>query len=99
MEFMNQGSVEEALRTKPDQFGDAELAKIVAHALKGMVYIESKNILHRDLAARNLLIAQNAKSEEKFTVKVSDFGLGRMIGDQNYYSSTSNTMPVRFEIL
>ena len=48
-----------------------------------MAYIASKRIVHRDLAARNCLMYEN------FNVKISDFGMARLIDkyDENkeYY--------------
>ena len=42
-------------------------------SLQGMEYLEEKRMVHRDLAARNVLV-QNA-----FCVKITDFGLTRLI--------------------
>jgi len=40
----------------------------------GMRYIESEQCVHCDLAARNILVAADQRS-----VKISDFGLARII--------------------
>ena len=45
-----------------------------------MVYLEKKRIVHRDLAARNCLV------DSKMQVKISDFGMTRVLmGSKNYY--------------
>ncbi len=43
-----------------------------------MAYIESCKYIHRDLAARNILVGDNKR------VKVADFGLARLIEDDEY---------------
>ena len=43
-----------------------------------MAYLEREKYIHRDLAARNVLVGPNN------TVKVADFGLARVIVDNEY---------------
>ncbi len=40
--------------------------------------MESKNYIHRDLAARNVLVGDNS------VVKIADFGLAKIIVDDEY---------------
>ena len=47
------------------------------HTAVGMGYLESKHVVHRDLALRNLLVTTQGE-EEKYLVKVADFGLSRV---------------------
>lgn len=44
----------------------------------GMGYLEVKQLIHRDLAARNVLIGDNNMA------KICDFGLARVIEDDEY---------------
>jgi serine/threonine protein kinase len=44
----------------------------------GMAYLECEKYIHRDLAARNILVGENN------TVKIADFGLARLIKDDEY---------------
>jgi tyrosine-protein kinase Src len=43
-----------------------------------MSYLEKKNLIHRDLAARNVLLGNN------YIAKICDFGLARVIEDDEY---------------
>ena len=47
---------------------------------QGMAYLEEKRMVHRDLAARNVLV------QSAHCVKITDFGLTRIIevGDSHY---------------
>ncbi len=55
-----------------------------------MVYLESQHVIHRDLAARNLLVDNNLQ------VKVSDFGLAKILGSGEIYQMKETTVPVRW---
>ena len=44
----------------------------------GMAYLEQNKLIHRDLAARNILVGDNG------CVKVADFGLAKVIEDDEY---------------
>ncbi|KAK4337127.1 hypothetical protein RND71_043886 [Anisodus tanguticus] len=46
-----------------------------------MEYLESRNFIHRDLAARNCLVGEN------HTIKVADFGLARLMKEDNTYTA------------
>ena len=50
-----------------------------------MAYLETKRLVHRDLAARNVLIQTPVK------VKITDFGLTRIIeANQSHYEATTS---------
>lgn len=44
----------------------------------GMAYIERMNYIHRDLRAANILVGDN------LVCKIADFGLARLIEDDEY---------------
>ena len=45
---------------------------------EGMAYIERKNYIHRDLRAANILVSA------MLVCKIADFGLARVIEDNEY---------------
>lgn len=57
-----------------------------------MDYLGRKNIIHRDLAARNILVVNENH------VKISDFGLARVMEGNNYYmlKTPNREVPIKW---
>eukprot|EP00930_Biecheleria_cincta_P042351 TRINITY_DN29134_c0_g2_i1.p1 TRINITY_DN29134_c0_g2~~TRINITY_DN29134_c0_g2_i1.p1 ORF type:complete len:461 (+),score=75.23 TRINITY_DN29134_c0_g2_i1:55-1437(+) len=56
---------------------------ILAEISRGMNYLHDRLIIHGDLTSKNVLTQQNTAAAKKFTCKVCDFGLSRVIDDEN----------------
>lgn len=86
VEYMTNGDLLNYLRN--DDGNKLKLSDLVDMAVQissGMQHLESKNLVHRDLAARNVLVANNN------IVKISDFGLARLLQENRYNDNfTSN---------
>ena len=50
-----------------------------------MAYLEREKLIHRDLAARNILVGSQG------VVKVADFGLAKVIEDDEYNPKRGNS--------
>ena len=55
-----------------------------------MAYLEAQNYIHRDLAARNILVGDG------LSVKVADFGLARLIREQEYEARVGARFPIKW---
>ncbi|XP_072220043.1 tyrosine-protein kinase Lyn isoform X3 [Leuresthes tenuis] len=78
-EYMSNGSLLDFL--KSDTGCNQPLPKLIdfsAQIAEGMAYIEKENYIHRDLRAANVLVS------ESLLCKIADFGLARVIEDDEY---------------
>lgn len=67
-----------------------ELIDIGAQVASGMAYLESQHYIHRDLAARNVLVGEGN------IVKIADFGLARLINDDEYTAREGAKFPIKW---
>ena len=66
------------------------LIDIGAQVANGMAYLEAQHYIHRDLAARNVLVG------EGIIVKIADFGLARLINDDEYCAREGAKFPIKW---
>ncbi|XP_070700574.1 tyrosine-protein kinase Lyn isoform X2 [Pempheris klunzingeri] len=90
-EFMANGSLLDFL--KSDEGCRLQLPKLIdfsAQIAEGMAYIERKNYIHRDLRAANVLVS------ESLLCKIADFGLARVIEDDEYSAREGAKFPIKW---
>ncbi|XP_023259815.1 tyrosine-protein kinase Lyn-like [Seriola lalandi dorsalis] len=90
-EFMANGSLLDFL--KSDDGSRQQLPKLIdfsAQIAEGMAYIEKKNYIHRDLRAANVLVS------ESLLCKIADFGLARVIEDNEYTAREGAKFPIKW---
>ncbi|XP_041103507.1 tyrosine-protein kinase Lyn-like isoform X2 [Polyodon spathula] len=90
-EFMANGSLLDFL--KSEEGNKLLLPKLIdfsAQIAEGMAYIEKKNYIHRDLRAANVLVS------ESLLCKIADFGLARVIEDDQYTAREGAKFPIKW---
>jgi serine/threonine protein kinase len=76
MEKCEEGDLKEDIENRKNGYSIDEVIKIMKQIFVGYDVLHSLKIIHRDLKPANLLMS-------KGIVKISDFGMGRMIEDVN----------------
>merc|ERR1712109_205423 len=89
-ELMKNGSLLEYLQGKGRTMKLTQLIDMSAQVAAGMAYLESQNYIHRDLAARNVLVGENN------IVKIADFGLARLIKEDEYEARVGARFPIKW---
>merc|ERR1712141_274863 len=89
-ELMRNGSLLEYLQGKGRTLKLPQLIDMAAQIAAGMAYLESQNYIHRDLAARNVLVGENN------IVKIADFGLARLIKEDEYEARVGARFPIKW---
>jgi len=89
-ELMKYGSLLEYLQGKGKLLKLPQLIDMSAQVAAGMAYLESQNYIHRDLAARNVLVGDNN------IVKIADFGLARLIKEDEYEARVGARFPIKW---
>lgn len=92
-EFMQNGNLLDFLRNcSRDEINALILMFMATQVSAAMEYLEARNFIHRDLAARNCLVGEN------HTVKVADFGLARLMKeeDNTYTAHAGAKFPIKW---
>lgn len=90
-ELMRNGCLLDYLQTKQGRaLTITTLVNMAEQVAKGMAYLESMKYVHRDLAARNILVG------ERNLVKIADFGLARVIKEDEYEAKIGARFPIKW---
>ena len=90
IELMKNGSLLEFLRQRGQPLKEHQLIDIGKQVASGMAYLEGRNFVHRELAAKNVLVGDNS------VCKVSDYGLTRLIDEDEYDSRVGAKFPIKW---
>lgn len=83
MEYVPYGNLSELL-TRNESLPELAVMRMACQIFSALAYLHSKRITHRDIKPDNILIS----SEEPFDVKLSDFGLSKVVSNNDTFLKT-----------
>jgi len=86
MEFVDGSTLREVV--KAAQLAPKHALAIVPHLCDALQYAHDKGVIHRDIKPENILIARDG------TVKIADFGLSRILGNEGQQEMLTGTHQV-----
>ncbi|KAG8506808.1 Tyrosine-protein kinase Lck [Galemys pyrenaicus] len=90
-EYMENGSLVDFLKTPSGiKLTINKLLDMAAQIAEGMAFIEERNYIHRDLRAANILVS------DTLSCKIADFGLARLIEDNEYTAREGAKFPIKW---
>ncbi|XP_037833113.1 proto-oncogene tyrosine-protein kinase Src isoform X2 [Kryptolebias marmoratus] len=90
-EYMSRGSLLDFLKGDMGKILRLpQLVDMASQIASGMAYVERMNYVHRDLRAANILVGEN------LVCKVADFGLARLIEDNEYTARQGAKFPIKW---
>ncbi|PWY67666.1 Pkinase-domain-containing protein [Aspergillus eucalypticola CBS 122712] len=68
------------------KFSESETRCIFGQLFEGLKYLHDRGIIHRDIKPENILVA-----DKELTVKLGDFGLAKIIGEDSFTTTLCGT--------
>ena len=89
MEYCEEGDLFKYLESKNFKISEKEVIVILKQLLSGIYYLQQYGITHIDLKPENILVK---KLEGKYTFKIADFGLSKIISPEEFCEEPYGTL-------
>jgi len=80
MEYLNNGSLNKYLEAINFKLEDNIFRSIAYQIASGLMHLHSLGIVHRDIKPSNIILSKSDSDKVPVQVKISDFGLSRVLG-------------------
>lgn len=96
-EYAQRGDLANLMMNNEIRMSQRLLMEIFSQITDAMSYVASKSIVHGDLGCRNILVYRIDSSNPKNTlVKLTDFGLSRVLHHPEMVNEDSSIIPIRY---
>ena len=92
-------SLEEYMNKRNNSLSIEEIKELLLDLNKGLKEMNDNNIIHRDLKPSNILLSFNKSKINKICFKISDFGLSKLLDENNSLSSNGTPVTMSPEML
>ena len=92
-------SLDEYIKERKDNLSIDEIREVLLELNKSLKEMKEKNILHRDLKPSNILLTLNKSKINKISFKISDFGLSKLLDENNSMSINGTPITMAPEVL
>jgi serine/threonine-protein kinase CHEK2 len=76
------------------KLSEAETRKVFIQLFQGTKYLHERNVVHRDIKPENILL-----TDKDLSVKLADFGLAKIIGEESFTTTLCGTPSCKFTTL
>ena len=92
-------SLEEYMNKRNNCLSIEEIKELLLDLNKGLKEMNNKNVIHRDLKPSNILLSFNKLRIDKICFKISDFGISKLLDENNTLSSNVTPVTMAPEVL
>ncbi|KAF8416720.1 kinase-like domain-containing protein [Tirmania nivea] len=85
LELASEGELFEHI-IQQGKLSEEDTRKVFVQLLQGLKYLHERNIVHRDIKPENILLC-----DKNLSVKLADFGLAKIIGEDSFTTSLCGT--------
>ena len=92
-------TLEEYIQKRNNPLSIEEIKELLLDLNKGLKEINNNNIIHRDLKPSNILLSLNKSRIDKTCFKISDYGLSKLLDDNDSISANGTPVTMSPEVL